>query len=890
MDYTEHYMGIHTTALQQIYIAYFNRPADVAGLAYWENIVTDAKGSTAAVSAAFSQSAEYKAAYAGMDAYQVVAQVYQNLFGRAPDAAGQDFWAKALINNQMTVDNVVTQVAAGALGSDLAIYNNRVTGATVFTAALNTPEAVLGYSGDKANGVAKIFIAGITDSASLLAATADAALAATIAHVIGVPPVAAPPVEDPPVADPPVGDGATYTLTAGADKLLGTAGNDVFNVLAINPTTGAPQTNLSSSDSIDGGAGKDTLNIQISGTHNSLTGTIKNVETINITADLATLVDASIFQGATMINQIGTAGAVTNLASTTTAAFRGSTIAGALSVGAAGRSVAVSFDGVSDAATLAVSGSTLNSVTVSGSRVHVGGGAVGALALDVTTAMDVTSLTVNTNQKTTLTVTDGAGSTRHVATIDASASSGAVTYDGTLQTSVVTVRTGAGDDTVTVAGVTAAATSTAAPLNSTISTGAGNDAITVKTTGTGLTIVDAGAGDDTITINKLGGAALIVTGGDGNDAVAIMGSLEATDVVDGGGGSNTVSLAGAADRFASDYTVFNKLLKNFSTIQFTGAVAEGNLDASQLAANYTTIDLNAGSTVTKLGSQALIAHGMLTATANGYSSGATTTYAGTIKVTEKATGIIDASADVLSLAVMADSAGKVGATIVGDVQSAIVTLTNTVNSTSAPTVDRIASVTIDNNPAMLNGLAGLKSITLSGNGSAMVTNAATTALTTIDASALGGTLTVAGTASTGLNYTSSNTKAETVKLGSGIDNIKMNASTYGKMDTVIGLNLVANAAGTALTAASDSFHVGWTAAFDKFATTQTDLGLALKDAAAYALANAKSNLVFTMGGDTYVFQDMGTAGSLDSADVVVKLVGTVNLDALVLALGAPVMY
>jgi hypothetical protein len=878
-------MGIYTTALQQIYVAYFNRPADVAGLAYWEKNVTDAKGSTAAVSAAFSQSAEYKAAYAGMDAYHVVAQVYQNLFGRAPDVAGQDFWAKALINNQMTVDNVVTQVAAGALGNDLAIYNNRVTAATTFTAALTTPDAVLAYSGDKANGVAKMFIAGITDSASLLAATADAALAATIANIVGAPPVATPPV-----ADPPVPDGATYTLTAGVDKLLGTAGNDVFDVLAINPTTGAAQTNLSSSDSIDGGAGKDTLNIQISGANNSLTGTIKNVETINITADLATLVDASIFQGATLINQIGTAGAVTNLASTTTAAFRGSTIAGALSVGAAGRSAVVSFDGVSDAATLAVSGSTLNSVTVSGSRVHVGGGAVGALALDATTARDVTSLTVNTNQKTTLTVTDGAGSTRHVATIDASASTGAVTYDGTLQTGVVTVRTGAGDDTVTVAGVTAAATSTAAPVNSTISTGAGNDTITVKTTGTGLTTVDAGAGDDTITINKPGGTALNVTGGDGNDTVAIVGSLETTDVVDGGGGSNTVMLAGAADRFASDYTVFNKLLKNFSTIQFTGAVAEGNLDASQLAANYTTIDLNAGSTVTKLGSQALIAHGTLTATANGYSSGATTTYAGTIKVTEKASGIIDASADVLSLAVKAASTGKVGATIVGDVQSAIVTLTNTVDSTSAPTVDRIASVTIDNNPAMLNGLAGLKSITLSGNGSAMVTNAATTALTTIDASALGGTLTVAGTASTGLDYTSSNTKAETVKLGSGIDNIKLNASTYGKMDTVIGLNLVANAAGTALTAASDSFHVGWTAAFDKFATSQTDLGLALKDAAAYALANTKSNLVFTMGGDTYVFQDMGTAGSVDSVDVVVKLVGTVDLNALVLALGAPVMY
>jgi hypothetical protein len=178
---------------------------------------------------------------------------------------------------------------------------------------------------------------------------------------------------------------------------------------------------------------------------------------------------------------------------------------------------------------------------------------------------------------------------------------------------------------------------------------------------------------------------------------------------------------------------------------------------------------------------------------------------------------------------------------------------------------------------------------LAGNGSATITNADGSALATVDASALGGKLAVAGITTLGLDYTSANTKAETIKLGAGIDNVKLNASTYGAMDTVTGLSLITKPGGAALAAGSDSFHAGAAASFATFTTSQTDLDLALMDAAAYSSANNKPNLVFTLGGDTYVFQDKGTPGHIDWADVVVKLTGTVNLDALVLALGAPVV-
>jgi hypothetical protein len=51
--------------------------------------------------------------------------------------------------------------------------------------------------------------------------------------------------------------------------------------------------------------------------------------------------------------------------------------------------------------------------------------------------------------------------------------------------------------------------------------------------------------------------------------------------------------------------------------------------------------------------------------------------------------------------------------------------------------------------------------------------------------------------------------------------------------------------------------------------------------------NASPNLVFHFGGDTYVYVDnlVGTAGGLDDTDVVVKIVGTQDLDLLIGVVG-----
>ena len=175
---------IYTAAIQELYVAYFNRPADAGGLAYWESVVAANNGDTAAVSAAFAASAEYKAEYDQLTLSGVVTQIYQNLFNRAPEAEGLAYWVAGIQAGNFTIDQAVTVIANGAQGTDLVAFDSKVLVATAFTAALDTDAEKAGYSGDLANAAAKELLAGITTAAQATAAVVPATLDASIAAVV----------------------------------------------------------------------------------------------------------------------------------------------------------------------------------------------------------------------------------------------------------------------------------------------------------------------------------------------------------------------------------------------------------------------------------------------------------------------------------------------------------------------------------------------------------------------------------------------------------------------------------------------------------------------------------------------------------------------------------
>jgi len=718
-----------------------------------------------------------------------------------------------------------------------------------------------------------------------------------------------------------LGDDATvgqnYNLTTAPETVVGTSFDDTFRAINLASDGVTAATTLGDFDSLDGGNGTDTLDLFSSAAGNKQLGantSIKNIEIININNTGAAFetttgsgIVASRFEGATQIWQNGVEAAVTALSSTTTAGFKNLT-AQTLDVTptATAESVNVAVSALAGANTLNVNaGTALKAVNIAGS-LSTGG----TLATNATVGAAQTTLALNSAVATTLT-TGGAA----LVNVDASASAGAITYVGGA--TIRSIKTGAAADDVTIA------TTTSATVAASVDTGDGKDKITVNTTGAGATTVNSGAGDDTITLNTDGSGVTTINAGAGNDkvVVALAGGLDAiagTDVISGGEGTDTISVAGPAAYDAEDYIILTEVVTGFETLELTGGTLSSNaLDASKLT-GYTTFNAaqSALTTFTKVAAgQSIVASTAtgVTASAVGYAAptGVATvgTLAGTLNITSAIGNAalaqtVTANAETVNLTVSpatSDNDGVVDTavtTLTGDAKVANVTLVAKTDTagTTATTDDvlEISNLTLTTANAV-GGMDGLTTLTLTGNGTATVTNAASTALVTVDASGLA-SKTVSGALANGLTYSSTNAAAETVTLGSAKDSITLGASTQGAVDTVTGLTLVDGAAaGIQLDSGkSDVIQINDAnavnvAGFAKTTTTAASLNLALIDLA----ASATNSLVFTFGGDTYAYVDTDASGDstaangvVDAADLLVKITGTVDLDLLVEALNA----
>lgn len=90
----------------RLYRAYFLRPADSGGVAYWGG--QRAAGQTLAqVSNLFASSPEFVTRYGSVSNSAFVALVYANVLGRQPDAAGLQFWTQKLDSGAMTRGQVM---------------------------------------------------------------------------------------------------------------------------------------------------------------------------------------------------------------------------------------------------------------------------------------------------------------------------------------------------------------------------------------------------------------------------------------------------------------------------------------------------------------------------------------------------------------------------------------------------------------------------------------------------------------------------------------------------------------------------------------------------------------------------------------------------------------
>lgn len=116
-------MAVSREQVAKLYVATFNRAPDEAGLDYW----IDNSGLTIEqIARSFFDQAETQATYpAGTSNTTFVTTIYQNLFNRAPDAAGLAYWVAELDAGKLSKDVMILAVINGALGSDATILSNK---------------------------------------------------------------------------------------------------------------------------------------------------------------------------------------------------------------------------------------------------------------------------------------------------------------------------------------------------------------------------------------------------------------------------------------------------------------------------------------------------------------------------------------------------------------------------------------------------------------------------------------------------------------------------------------------------------------------------------------------------------------------------------------------
>lgn len=664
--------------IAQIYIAAFNRVPDAAGLSNWLNQYTAGLMTYAQIAEDFTNQAEYQAKYPSlMTNTEYVTEIYQNVFGRAPDAGGLTNWTNQLDHTSITGinrGNIMKLMldAAGATGN--------TDGERLDNQASFAVQSILdGISTDTATAQ----LANITsDSATV----ATALTAATTANAVGT----------------------TYTLTKGVNDgalFTGTTGNDTFN--ANYDAEGAAAHTLGALDVLNGGDGTDTLAIT---SDNGTTGytlaaaTISNIENMTIRGSAAVTADVS-GSNVTGLNTIS----VTQATQATLTA--GETTAVSVS-GIASGTWSNDGDTTNDVGGVTIAGGSTQTVTLANKLVSVSlTDAAGAIS--VTSSNNETDTTVDANdtvQTSDITTTHGTTVTVNATlanTTTTGKTAGKITVgDGTdNQSGAVSVTqnlTSDGDATLTGGAITVNGGTTVnvtTNATTTAQTGTSNANITV---GTVNVIADNNTTAVTVkAVDTVSTTSTAAVGGSTETASVAFGALKEGDALSIGGlkftAAKDLTAAEVAAAFAnitasdkqSAGTVANGTYTLANGTSWTSAAASGatvvftsttaNSDVANLTATLTNTSTNSvAPTITTTNGAAV------TTAATGPSTNAVTF--GTVNIGE------GGNQSITSVSVEGYAAANIGAGGLTDLNS-LTTLSLT-DSTGTATV-ATAATTLD---------------------------------------------------------------------------------------------------------------------------------------------------------------------------------------------------
>jgi hypothetical protein len=150
----------YNDSVNAFYLAYYGRPADPGGLAFWTQALQKNNGDFSAIVDAFSTSAEATARFGGDSVSDRVIEIYQQLFNRAPEKDGLEFWTKAIESGRLSMANAAIEIMHGAQNADEQISTLRLDAAAQFTAQVAA--SGVAYDGDAAVQAARVVISAVT--------------------------------------------------------------------------------------------------------------------------------------------------------------------------------------------------------------------------------------------------------------------------------------------------------------------------------------------------------------------------------------------------------------------------------------------------------------------------------------------------------------------------------------------------------------------------------------------------------------------------------------------------------------------------------------------------------------------------------------------------------
>lgn len=282
--------------VQRLYMGYYLRPADPAGLIYWAQQVDAAGGDLTQVIEAFADSPESDALWGEVTEDNIedfVNDVYNALFNRDAEVdpdTGENWWVTQFKAGLVTPEELVLAILEGAQGEDLAVMENKLDWCNTFTSILDPvldddpSDDAYEYAGDADADAARGLLAAVDADTVIDEDTIEQQIIAAIAG-----------------AEPNPGD--TFILTPQIDNFVGTDADDTFrgSIGWLDVTT-IRETTYNSGDFLDGGDGNDTLLLTVAG-EPILTGApiaeiqnIENVEVRNFSGN-GTDLDAAFWSG-----------------------------------------------------------------------------------------------------------------------------------------------------------------------------------------------------------------------------------------------------------------------------------------------------------------------------------------------------------------------------------------------------------------------------------------------------------------------------------------------------------------------------------------------------------------------------------------------------------------